>query len=316
MAMSIMRRVLLAGSHSPWLERQVRSRAITRQAVRRFMPGEELSDALDAGSALAQRGMGVVLTQLGEHTDSPTQADAVRDHYQSVLRDIAARGLPAAISVKLTQLGLVLGDPTSDDACVERVLALARPAPARGERVWIDMEESPLTERTLRVYERVHAAGGRVGLCLQAYLRRTAADLERLRPLRPAVRLVKGAYREPPDVAFPAKRDVDANYRTLGMRLIEMAARGEAEPPVFGTHDVALARALLAHASAQGLAPTACEIHMLYGIRGAEQARLAAEGVRVRVLVSYGRAWFAWYMRRLAERPANVWFAIRGVAGG
>ncbi len=280
------------------------------------MPGEALEDALGAAARIAADGMGVVFTRLGEHTESAAQADDVREHYVHVLAEIAARALSAQISVKLTQLGLEPHALSGDGPCADRLLALAWAAAQQGERVWIDMEDSSLTERTIAVFERVHHAGGRVGLCLQAYLRRTASDIERLRPLTPAVRLVKGAYREPPNVAFAHKRDVDRSYESLARRLLDMAADGAAECPVFGTHDVRLVRALLAHARARGLAPGDAEVHMLYGIRTAEQRRLASEGVPVRVLVSYGHAWFAWYMRRLAERPANVWFAVRGIGGG
>ena len=149
-------------------------------------------------------------------------------------------------------------------------------------------------------------------MCLQAYLRRTPPDLESLWPLRPAIRLVKGAYNEPSAVAYPSKRDVDGSYLALAMELLERAARREATP-VFGTHDRSIIAHIAARARARALAKGAYEIHMLYGIRPAEQRALAAAGMAVRVLISYGSAWFAWYMRRLAERPANLWFVVRNV---
>lgn len=309
--MSIARSILLWGSRNAWLERQARRRAFARRAVRRFMPGEELDAALTAAAALAGRGIGTVFTQLGENLAAAGDADAVRDHYLGVLTLLAQRDLPTLISVKPTQLGLDF----DAGACQARVDALAAFAAQRGSRIWVDMEDSSYVDATLDLFRQLRRRHENIGICLQAYLRRTAADLEALLPLTPAVRLVKGAYAEPPDRAFPAKRDTDASYLALGATLIEHAARRGGAPPVFGTHDAGLIRSLQHTAAAAGLARTACEVHMLYGIRTAEQERLHREGYAVRVLISYGSAWFRWYMRRLAERPANVWFVIRSVMG-
>jgi proline dehydrogenase len=301
--------MLLWGSRNTWLEHQVKQRAFCRRAVRRFMPGEDLSAALDAAASLAEGGMGTVLTQLGENLTAASEADAVRDHYLGVLDRLAQRHLPALISVKPTQLGL---DFDAAD-CARRVDALVARAGQRGERVWIDMEDSSYVDRTLALFRDLRGRHDNVGVCLQAYLRRTAADLEALLPLNPAIRLVKGAYAEPPAVAFPDKRDTDASYLALATTLMEHAARGAGVPPVLGTHDVGLLAILQQRAAAAGLERRACEIHMLYGIRAADQERLCREGHAVRVLVSYGSAWFRWYMRRLAERPANVWFVVRSL---
>jgi len=307
--MSIARTLLLWGSRNGWLERQARQRAFARRAVRRFMPGEELDAALTAAADLAQRGMGTVLTQLGENLAHAGEADAVRDHYLGVLEQIATRNLPAVISVKLTQLGLDFDLAGS----VSRTEALVEQAGRQGCRVWIDMEDSSYVDATLDVFRRLRTRHENVGVCLQTYLRRTPADLNALLPLKPAIRLVKGAYAEPPHHAFPDKRDTDAAYLTLGTTLIEYAARQGGVAPVLGTHDVSIIRALQERAAAAGLDRRACEVHMLYGIRATEQDRLRREGHAVRVLISYGRAWFRWYMRRLAERPANVWFVLRSV---
>jgi proline dehydrogenase len=309
--MSIARSLLLWGSRNRWLERQARQRAFARRAVRRFMPGEELDAALTAAEGLAARGLGTVLTQLGENLAHAADADAVRDHYIGVLDQIAERDLPALISVKPTQLGLDFDLA----GCLARTDALVERAGRRGHRIWIDMEDSSYVDATLDVFRRLRARHDNVGLCLQTYLRRTPTDLEALLPLKPAIRLVKGAYAEPPHHAFPDKRDTDAAYLTLGTTLIEHAARRGGAAPVLGTHDVSIIRALQERAVAAGLDRRACEVHMLYGIRTAEQERLHREGYAVRVLISYGRAWFRWYMRRLAERPANVWFVLRSVAG-
>jgi len=280
--------------------------------VRRFLPGEDLTAALDAAAELAKSGIGALLTELGEQVTSPAEAAAVRDRYRAALDRMRERGLPlslpAQLSVKLTHLGLDM----DREACARYLLDLARCAAETGSFVWIDMEESRYVDITLELFRRACAAHDNVGVCLQAYLRRTPADLESLWPLRPAIRLVKGAYNEPPAVAYPSKRDVDASYMALAAELLERATRWEASP-VFGTHDGTLIAEIAARAAARQLARGAYEIHMLYGIRPTEQRALAAAGVVVRVLISYGSAWFAWYMRRLAERPANVWFVLRSL---
>jgi len=310
--MSLARRLLLRASRSSWLARQLAERAFFRRAVRRFMPGEDLGAALAAAADLGREGIGSVLTQLGEQVTSRHEAAEVRDHYLRVLEEIRQRRLPAEISVKLTHLGLDL----NPKACLQDVLALAARAAAAGAFLWIDMEESRYVDATLELFQAVRAAHVSVGVCLQAYLRRTPGDLEALLPLAPAIRLVKGAYNESPDVALPKKREVDAAYAVLAGRLLERAARGEARV-VFGTHDLGLIARLRERALALGAAPGggAYEVHMLYGIRAAEQRALRSEGVPVRVLISYGTHWFPWYMRRLAERPANVWFVVRHLLG-
>jgi len=305
--MAIARRLLLRASRSAWLADQLRRRAFFRRAVRRFLPGEDVDAALAAAAEFARSGIGTVLTQLGEQVTNAAAAAAVRDHYVGVLAQIRKRGLPAQLSVKLTHLGLDVDRET----CAHDLGTLAARAAEAGSVLWIDMEESRYVDATLELFQRARAERDNVGLCLQAYLRRTPADLERLLPLAPAIRLVKGAYAEPPAVAFPRKRDVDASYFALATRLLEQAARERAHP-VFGTHDLRLIGRIRERAAALG-APRAYEVHMLYGIKTAEQRALAADGCAMRVLVSYGSAWFPWYMRRLAERPANVWFVMRNL---
>src|SRR3989449_4459560 len=304
--MGFARSLLLKASRSQWLARQLRERRFFQRAVKRFMPGETLEAALDAAGQFAKAGLGTVLTELGEQVTNRAEAAAVRDHYLGVFEKIQRRKLPAHVSVKLTHLGL----EASKEGCVQDVLKLAERAEQARSFLWIDMEESRYVDATLEVYRRAKGEWPSVGVCLQAYLRRTTKDLEGLLALAPAIRLVKGAYNEPPDVAFPKKRDVDERYFTLAGRLLEHAARGQARP-VFGTHDLRLIERLRQRAAALGAAPGSYEVHMLYGIRAAEQRALARDGVPVRVLISYGTHWFPWYMRRLAERPANVWFVVR-----
>lgn len=307
--MGVMRSVLLAGSQSPWLRRQATRRRFVRRAVSRFMPGEHLDDALVAAQALRARSLPVVLTRLGENVAAETEADEVRNHYLGALDTIASRGADAEISIKPTQLGLDL----DRERCFTRLAALVERAHQRGNFVWIDMEQSGYVDATLELCRRARALRPNVGVCLQAYLRRTAADLQALIPSGAGVRLVKGAYMEPPEVAFPGKDEVDRNFFTLASSLLDEPARGAGVRAVFGTHDRRLAQSIRDLAAERGRAPADCEFHMLFGIQGREQERLAAEGARVRVLVSYGDYWFPWYMRRLAERPANVLFVVRSL---
>jgi proline dehydrogenase len=306
--MGFARSLLLKASRSQWLARQLRERRFFQRAVKRFMPGETVEDALTAAGQFAKVGLGTVLTELGEQVTNRAEAAAVRDHYLGVLEKIQRRKLPAHVSIKLTHLGL----DASQEGCVQDVLKLAARAEQARSMLWIDMEESRYVDATLEVYRRAKAEWSNVGVCLQAYLHRTAKDLEGLLSLSPAIRLVKGAYNEPADIALPRKRDVDDNYRQLAQRLLAEAARQRAKP-VFGTHDLGLIDTIRKLAVEQRVDPSSFEFHMLYGIRAEEQRKLASLGAVVRVLISYGSAWFAWYMRRLAERPANVWFVLRNV---
>ena len=308
---TLARSVLLRMSKSRWLADRVMTRSFARRAVKKFMPGETLEEALGAAAALAPDRLGSILTKLGENLTSPGEADAVRAHYLDVLDRIAARDLDAHVSVKPTQLGLDF----SFDHCAEHMEALARKAEATRSIFWIDMEDSSYVDRTLDLYRRLKAVQPRVGIALQAYLRRTPQDLKSLLALNPIVRLVKGAYAEPAHVAFPAKRDTDFAYYELASQLLDAAAEGKALP-IFGTHDLTLVDRIVAKAEALGVGDGGYEIHMLYGIRMEAQRRLAAAGRKVKCLISYGSAWFPWYMRRLAERPANVWFVMKSMLPG
>ncbi|MEP7383319.1 MAG: proline dehydrogenase family protein [Gemmatimonadota bacterium] len=304
--MSLARTALLRASKSQWLASQMTQRAFARRAVKRFMPGERLSDALDAAQSLVPVRVGTIITRLGETLTGERNTDEVRDHYLSALDEIARRGLPTQLSVKPTQLGLDL----SVEECMRQVAPIAARSAQHGALLWIDMEDSSYVERTLQLYEQLKAVHDQVGLCLQSYLFRTPKDLERVLAVKPAIRLVKGAYAEAADVAFPVKQDTDNAYVALGERLLEAARDGGAFP-VFGTHDMSIVQRLIKRAEEIGVPPGQFEVHMLYGIRSAEQRALAQQGHSVRCLVSYGNNWFPWYMRRLAERPANIWFVVR-----
>lgn len=281
-------------------------RAFARRAVKRFMPGESLADALGAATTLGKEGIGTIITRLGETLTGEANTDEVRDHYIAALAEIQGRSLSTVISIKPTQLGL----DSSVAECVRQVGAIAEAAAARGSFIWIDMEDSSYVDRTLEVYEQLKPRFPKTGLAIQAYLYRTPQDIERLLPLKPVIRLVKGAYAEPAAVAFPAKRDTDAAYVQIGERLLEAAKEGNALP-IFGTHDMNIVHRLVGRARSLQLTKEQFEVHMLYGIRSAEQRALTRDGVGVRCLVSYGSNWFPWYMRRLAERPANVWFVVK-----
>jgi proline dehydrogenase len=279
-----------------------------KRAVRRFMPGETLESALDAAAPLEAAGIGSMYTRLGENLTSLEEADAVADHYIMVFESIAARGYNGEVSVKPTQLGL---DHDADRTLVH-LTRLADKAAATGSYLWIDMEGSAYVESTIRLYERLREVQPRTGLCLQAYLKRTPGDFERLRPLDPAVRLVKGAYDEPESIAYRDKRQVDASYLALAVDFLK-TGRGRPIRLGLGTHDVALIEQIAEQAALAGVPRDGFDVEMLYGIRAREQYRLARAGYRVQTLIAYGDAWYPWYMRRLAERPANVAFAIRSL---
>ena len=306
--MPLARAVFLRASKSPWLAERFMRRPFARRAVKKFMPGEELGDALNAARELVPAHIGVVITRLGETLTGESQADAVRDHYLGAFDTIARDKLPVVVSVKPTQLGL----DHSFDACLAHLNTLAAKAVATGSQLWIDMEDSSYVDRTLDLYRKVRSKHEPVGIAIQAYLRRSMQDVEALLPIKPMIRLVKGAYAEPAHIAFPVKKDTDINYVSISERMIEAATHGQALP-IFGTHDMQIVNHLVGRARERKLANTAYEIHMLYGIRMSEQRRLASDGQTVRCLISYGAQWVPWYMRRLAERPANAWFVARSM---
>ncbi|HEY7738151.1 MAG TPA: proline dehydrogenase family protein [Candidatus Limnocylindria bacterium] len=301
-----MRTILLWAARNQWLRRNVPRLPGARRAVRRFMPGETMDDALRAAGTLQAAGLPSIFTKLGENLSNLAQADEVVAHYHELMTRFARWGLRPDISPKLTQLGLD-HDP---EATYEHALGLARHAASIGSRFWLDMEDSSYVDPTLDIYVRLLEAQPGIGVCLQAYLRRTPEDVERLRPLGAGVRLVKGAYNEPAERAFRDKADVSVAYRTLALTMLPDAAAGRLRLGL-GTHDVELVEDIARTGAAAGIGREAFEVQMLYGIRADQQRRLATEGYRVRVLIAYGDYWYPWYVRRLAERPANLWFAAR-----
>lgn len=307
--MGLMRTLLLAGSESPWLRRHAPRLPFIKKAVTRFMPGETLDDALRAAAELRHQRISTVLTELGENVSDAADADDVTHHYVNALLKVGANGLDCHISVKLTQLGLNVDEAR----CYTNLRSVVECAKQHNTFVWIDMEQHAYVDATLETYRHVLSDFPNVGVCLQAYLYRTGNDLTSLIPLGGGVRLVKGAYRERANVAHPKKRDVDDNFLALAKLMTGIDARAAGLRAVFGTHDARLIKAIQGHMDATGQPRESVEFHLLFGIQRAEQARLAREQYRVRVLISYGEQWFPWYMRRLAERPANVLFVAKSM---
>lgn len=292
----------LAGNR--WMATHLPHWGFTRRAVRRFLPGEGFDSALAEARRFRSQGVGALFTRLGENVKDIAEAAAVVTHYEDVLG--ASKDIHAEISVKPTQLGLDI-DP---DAAYSNLERLASAAASARSFLWIDMEGSAYTERTVEMYARLHEEHPATGICLQAYLHRTATDIVRLLPAKPAIRLVKGAYAEPSEIAFTGKREVDANYLALSALMLPEVKRHRVRL-VLGTHDVELVANAWRIAEAMGIKREQLEVNMLYGIRTDQQLKLAREGFAVRSLIAYGDAWYAWYMRRLAERPANVLFVAR-----
>ncbi len=307
--MGIARQALLWASRQSWLDAQFRKRSFAKRATSRFIPGESLNVALEAASIFNEAGLTSLVTQLGENVTTTLGAEQVAEHYVGVLDRIEQQSLPCQISLKPTQLGMDL----SKDLCAENLSTLLQRAMETGSFVWVDMESSAYVDRTLDMFERARDVYENVGLCVQSYLHRSGDDVERLIGCRAAIRLVKGAYSEPADVAMPSKKDVDSSFLILARRILDAASTGDGGLPVFGTHDMHLLRTIFKDAADRGLEAGAYEIQMLYGIAREQQRELAGVGHEMRVLISYGSAWFPWYMRRLAERPANVWFVLKSV---
>ncbi|MDH4141444.1 MAG: proline dehydrogenase family protein [Chloroflexota bacterium] len=303
-----MRRIFLWAARNPWLKERLPKFSFMQRAVRRFMPGVTMDSALDAAAPLQAAGIATMYTRLGENLTTLAEADEVADHYIGLLDAIRDRGLDGEVSVKPTQLGL----DHDEDATLAHLVRIAEHAATTDSYLWIDMEGSAYVEATIRLYERLRAVQPRTGICLQAYLKRTAGDVARLMPLDPAIRLVKGAYDEPAAIAYRDKRRVDSNFVGVAVRFL-LEGRDRPIRLGLGTHDVDLIEQISEQVASAGVGLDAFEVEMLFGIRTSEQYRLAKAGYRVSTLIAYGEHWYPWYMRRLAERPANVTFAIRSL---
>lgn len=300
----MLREAFLFLSRSRTLRRWMETSPAATRLTRRFVAGQNLEDVLQVARRLLDDHILSTLDHLGENVTSSEEAHAARACIEQALDAIGAAGLRATVSVKLTQFGLDI----SDSLCRANVEAVLQKARAIGSRVEVDMESSIYVDRTLRIVEDFHRGGGPLRAVLQAYLYRTHDDLRRLNSLRIPVRLCKGAYKEPPSVAWPRKKDVNASYARLARLLLD-----EGEDPAFATHDPRMIDVVLEHSARSGRAPSSFEFQMLYGVRRDLQRMLVSSGYRLRLYVPYGDAWYPYFMRRLAERPANVFFVLKNL---
>ena len=302
----MLRSLLLYLSNQPQIFRFVRNNRLAKSFARRFVAGETLDEALAAVRALNARGISASLDELGESVTNESEARRTRDTYLGILDRIAESRLDANVSVKLTALGLDI----SEELCVGLMQDLLERARRYGTFVRIDMESSAYTDRTLRLFEERFYPSYRenVGIVLQSYLYRTAADVQRAIEIKCRVRICKGAYKEPPSVAFPDKKDVDASYVRAMQALMK-----QGNYPGLATHDPAIIEQAKSFARANGLTPDRFEFQMLYGVRRDMQEALVDEGWRMRVYVPFGTQWYPYLMRRLAERPANLMFITGNV---
>ena len=307
--MNPMRRLFLALSESERLRRVAVGFGPARAMARRFVAGEELSEAVTAVHELNQQSLLATVDHLGENVTSETEARDATNEVLDLIQAIEANELQAGVSVKLTQLGLDMGAWLAADN-LRRIVARA----GRADRfVRIDMESSDYVQATLDLFGEVWEHHRNVGVVIQSYLYRSADDVARLIQMGASVRLVKGAYDEPPDVAYPDKSDTDANFIHLTEMLLSKEARANGVYPAIATHDTRLIDWAKEHSAQQGIPKGQFEFQMLYGIRTGLQRQLVAEGYRVRAYVPYGQQWYPYFMRRLAERPANVLFLVRNL---
>jgi proline dehydrogenase len=301
-----MRSILISLSHRRSLARLAVRSPLTRPMVARFVAGETLEAALPALDALRGEGFGTTVDVLGESVTSADQAAAAVERYLATIAALAERGLDVNVSLKLTQMGLAIGR----DLCRENVTKIVDAAAAHDGFVRFDMEDHTMTDATLEIWRAAHERYPRVGVVIQTALRRSAADVDAITAAGGRIRLCKGAYDEPASAAYRNRRAVDANYARLVERLLLADAH-----PALATHDPRLIARAISIAEREGIAPDRYEFQMLYGIRRDLQRRLVERGFAVRIYVPYGTEWYPYYMRRLAERPANVAFMLRAVMG-
>jgi proline dehydrogenase len=300
----MMRNFFLFLSRHRGLRRWMETSSFAKKLTQRFIAGETLEEVLAVCEQLQAEGISTALDHLGENVTSLEEAAGALDTYLLALDQIAARRLPATVSIKITQFGVDF----SEQACLDNVRRLAAKATETGSRVEIDMESSIYTDRTLEIATRVAAECQCVRCVIQAYLLRSEADLQRLNERHVSVRLCKGAYDEPPAVAFPSKADVDRNYVRLMKMLFDHGTY-----PAIATHDEQIINEALRYTRERGIGADRFEFQMLYGIRRDLQRLLIGLGHRLRLYVPYGTAWYPYFMRRLAERPANVLFVARSL---
>jgi proline dehydrogenase len=303
----MLRTLLLELGKSSRLRRWIASNGTTRRLARRYVPGEDLAQAIEAARTCNRAGMTATLDHLGENVLTREDAERARASYTGALDRIAAEDIDANVSLKLTHLGLDLGD----EFCTDQLRILTRRAAELRNFVRVDMEGSAYTGRTIRIVRQARAETDAVGTVIQAYLYRSEEDMRDLLSIGCRIRLVKGAYKEPSQIAFPRKKEVDANYVKL-MKILLPSGIYHA----IATHDPKMVEATIRFAAEHGITKDKFEFQMLYGIRTDLQTRLVRQGYRVRVYIPFGQDWFPYLMRRLAERPANLLFFARNLFRG
>jgi proline dehydrogenase len=307
--MGIGRKILLWGSTNSWMRTNVPRYRFVQRAVKRFMPGETITDALQAGQELASLHIPSTFTHLGENINDLSEAELVTNEYLNLLDQINLNKMDGEISIKLTQLGFDL----SLNATIRNFNQISEKAKEYNNKVWIDIEDSSYLDRTIEFYKESKKRYNHIGLCLQSYLYRTMDDVKKLIDINPWIRLVKGAYNESDKVAFKNKSKVDANYFEIAKYLMSEQLKGKNIRAAYATHDINLHHKIVNEFEQLGLGKEKIEFQMLYGIKFREQVDLAKRGYNIRTLISYGKFWFPWYMRRLAERPANVFFVLKNI---
>ncbi|MCW8813364.1 MAG: proline dehydrogenase family protein [Chlorobium sp.] len=286
----------------------VPKKKFVQKAVKRFMPGETEEDVITATKELLRHNISTTLTHLGENMISLKEAEDNTNHYLNLLDKILNEKLDIEISLKLTQIGFDL----SFDKTLEFFTKIALKAKEFNNNVFIDIEDTSYVDKTIGFYKKIKESYDNIGLCLQAYLYRTMDDLKSLVNIKPWIRLVKGAYKEHSSVAFPKLSKVNENYMLLSRFLLEQI-KERGIRVAFGTHELTIQEQVKKESEKIGLSKDKLEFQMLYGIKTDEQYRLASEGYKIRTLISYGEHWYPWYMRRLAERPANVGFVLKNI---
>jgi len=306
--MGTSRNILLWASRNEWLKSRVPKIKFVQRAVKRFMPGENVEDAIQATKALSKYRIPTTFTHLGENITSLDQAEENTKHYLDMLDKIKLEKLDIELSLKLTQIGFDI----SPDKTLENFRLIVDEANSLNNNVFIDIEDSSYIDKTIIFYKKIKEQYKNVGLCLQAYLYRTMDDLKGMIQINPWIRLVKGAYKEPSTVAFPKIYQVNENFMSLSKYLLEQT-KEKGIRAAFGTHDLSIQEQVKKEAKGIGINKNNLEFQMLYGIKTSEQYKLASDGYKIRTLISYGQHWYPWYMRRLAERPANVMFVLKNI---
>ena len=306
--MGLSRNTLLWASKNEWLKRHIPELKFTQRALKRFMPGTTVEEAIIAAKELLKNKIPTTFTILGENITSLEEAEKNAEHYIELLDKINNENLDTEISLKLTQIGFDL----SFDKSFELFSSIVSKAKIFNNNIFIDMEDSLYVDKTITFYKQIKKTYNNVGLCIQAHLYRTLNDLKNINDINPWIRLVKGAYKESSSVAIQKLAQVNRNYMLLSEYLLDQI-KEKGIRVAFGTHDLIIQEQVKKIAQEVGIQKNQFEFQMLYGIKTSEQYKLAANGFNIRTLISYGKHWYPWYMRRLAERPANIGFVLKNI---